>query len=365
MSVRSLIILLLATAAIQSCNQAAEQYHIQIDMEGAQGKWARLMALEGNKYVVFDSVQVVPGTAAIMSKGVEGVTTMYLTLENLPGSVQLMVENSSYTISGTMESPVIETESKAQNDLNTYNSELKPLADRKAELIQALRASTASGDQVRSDSLRQAYYQLNDSQDSFDSTYVADHPTSFASLLLVWNTYYLLDAEQLETALNGLDPSLRQMEEYKNMSGKLERMKAVAIGRPFTDFELATPEGGSLKVSDVHDGNVLLIDFWASWCRPCRIANPELVAIYHEYHDRGFDILGVSLDRDSASWVKAIADDNLVWNQISDLKYWDSEGAELYGVSSIPHAVLVDRQGIIRAKRLEGDDLRQAIESLL
>ncbi len=85
------------------------------------------------------------------------------------------------------------------------------------------------------------------------------------------------------------------MEEFNYMKGKLERMKVVAIGQPYTDFELATPKGGTLKVSDVHNGNVLLIDFWASWCRPCRIANPELVDIYHDYHDRGFEILGVSL----------------------------------------------------------------------
>jgi thiol-disulfide isomerase/thioredoxin len=139
----------------------------------------------------------------------------------------------------------------------------------------------------------------------------------------------------------------------------------VKIGQKYTDFGLATPEGGVLNISDVHDGNVLLIDFWASWCGPCRRANPELVEIYHEYHDRGLEILGVSLDRDSASWVKAIADDQLGWNHISDLKYWDSEGAELYGVSAIPHSVLIDRNGIIAAKKLEGQELRDAIESLL
>jgi thiol-disulfide isomerase/thioredoxin len=126
-----------------------------------------------------------------------------------------------------------------------------------------------------------------------------------------------------------------------------------------------TPEGELLKISDVHQGNVLLIDFWASWCGPCRRANPELVEIYQDYNSQGFEILGVSLDRDSASWVKAIADDQLTWSHVSDLKYWDSEGAELYGVSAIPHAVLIDREGLITAKNLNGDELRAKIESLL
>jgi len=90
-----------------------------------------------------------------------------------------------------------------------------------------------------------------------------------------------------------------------------------------------------------------------------------VVEIYNTFHDQGFEILGVSLDRDSASWVKAIADDNLTWKHISDLKYWNSAGAELYGVPSIPHTVLIDRDGIITARNLEGDKLREAIEALL
>jgi len=171
--------------------------------------------------------------------------------------------------------------------------------------------------------------------------------------------------EELEAALTRLDAPLQKMEEYTYMYGKMERMKAVAIGQSYTDFGLDTPEGEFLKVSDVHQGNVLLIDFWASWCGPCRRANPEVVEIYNTYHDQGFEILGVSLDRDSARWVQAIADDQLTWHHISDLEYWNSEGAVLYGVPAIPHTVLIDRGGIISAKNLHGDELREAIESLL
>ena len=175
----------------------------------------------------------------------------------------------------------------------------------------------------------------------------------------------MLDSEDLETALTSLDAPLHEMEEYQYMAGKLERMKAVAIGNPYTDFELPTPDGESLKVSEVHKGNVMLIDFWASWCGPCRRANPEVVAIYSEYKEQGFEILGVSLDKDAASWKKAIEDDKLTWPQISDLEFWNSKGAELYGVPAIPHTVLIDREGTIIAKNLHGDELREAIESLL
>ncbi len=145
----------------------------------------------------------------------------------------------------------------------------------------------------------------------------------------------------------------------------MEKQKDVAIGKPYKDFALETPEGEMLKVSEVHQGNVLLIDFWASWCSPCREANPELVAMYADYHEKGFDILGVSLDSDKSSWLKAIEDDNLTWKQISDVKGWECEGSKLYGVPAIPHAVLLDREGIIIAKNLHGEELREAIEALL
>jgi peroxiredoxin len=175
----------------------------------------------------------------------------------------------------------------------------------------------------------------------------------------------MLDVEELEAALTRLDAPLHELEEYKHMYEKMEILKSVAIGKQYKDFGLDTPEGELLKISDVHQGNVLLIDFWAAWCGPCRRANPEVVEIYNTYHDQGFEILGVSLDRDSADWVQAIADDQLTWHHISDLKFWDSEGAGLYGVSAIPHTVLIDREGIITAKNLHGDALREAIESLL
>jgi peroxiredoxin len=300
-----------------------------------------------------------------MSKRSEGVSTMYLTVDDGKGSIQLLIENAEYKITGNLEAPVITTNSKAQNDLNDYNDGLKSIRQELSEMRDAYLAAREGDDQVISDSLRDAYYAIYEQQDAIDSVYIVKNPSSYASVLALRGVFYNLDADELDEALANLDPSLHQMKEYEYMYGKLERMKAVTVGQSYTDFELATPEGGTLKVSDVHAGNVLLIDFWASWCGPCRVANPELVEIYHEYHDRGFEILGVSLDRDSASWVKGIEEDNLTWPQISDLKYWNSEGAELYGVPAIPHAVLIDREGIITAKKLHGEELREAIESLL
>jgi peroxiredoxin len=359
---RKMIYLLPALAILISCSKTPDTYSFQLDLAESEGKWVKLMAMEDRNYVAFDSILVEAGTPAVMSKAVTGVRTMYLTIDGTQGSLKLLVENASYDISGSMEDPVISTDSKAQNDLNAYNEKLAPITDQMTELVSQLR----SGNQAdKRDSLLTIYYALNEKKSAIDSSYIVENSSSYASVLALRGNFYTLDIEGLETALSGLDTPLRDMEEYKYMYGKLERMKAVDIGQPYTDFALPTPDGSTLAVSDVHQGNVMLIDFWASWCGPCRRANPEVVAIYSEYKDKGFEILGVSLDRDEASWKKAIEDDKLTWPHISDLKYWNSEGAELYGVPAIPHTVLVDREGKIIAKNLHGDELREAIESLL
>ena len=362
---RKLITLLLAVLVMQACTENKEGYQINLDLEGSEGKWVKLMSRVDRNYVTTDSVLVVAGEKAVLSGVVDGVSSMYLAVEDMEGAVQLLMENSTYTIAGSVEDPKITTNSKAQNDVNAYDKMQKPISDEMTAMVSELRKGPNPENSARYDSLREVYYSLYEKKDALDSTYIAENPGSFATVLALRSTFYNYDAEGLDAELTRLEAPLQEMEEYKFMFGKLERMKAVAIGQKYTDFGLAIPEGGVLNISDVHQGNVLLIDFWAAWCGPCRQANPELVEIYHEYHDRGFEIIGVSLDRDSASWVKAIADDKLAWPQISDLNYWNSEGAELYGVSSIPHAVLIDREGIITAKKLHGQELRDAIEALL
>ena len=365
---RKLIWIALAVITLQACNQSSssnENYNIKVDLEGTEGKWVKLMARVDRDYVTHDSALAEAGSPVVLTKGIEGVNTMHLTVEDLEGSIQMLVDNSNYTLSGTIDDPVIKTDSKAQNDLNAYNEKLKPISEKMSAMVADLRKGPDAENPEAYDALREAYFALYEQQEEIDSVYIRENPSSYATVLALRNTFYMLDADQLEAELATLDAPLQEMEEYKYMYGKLERMKAVAIGKKYTDFGLETPEGEILKVSDVHQGNVLLIDFWASWCGPCRRANPEVVEIYNTYHGQGFEILGVSLDRDSASWVQAIADDQLTWSHISDLKYWNSEGAILYGVPAIPHTVLIDRDGIITAKNLHGEELREAIKELL
>jgi len=150
----------------------------------------------------------------------------------------------------------------------------------------------------------------------------------------------------------------------KQYHQQVEVERKTAIGASAPDIALTDPEGKVRKLSSLK-GKVVLIDFWASWCGPCRKENPNVVAMYNKYHEKGFEIYSVSLDKERSSWLTAIAKDKLVWpDHVSDLKYWKSAGAAAYGVTSIPFTVLVDKKGKIVAKKLRGEELENKVKEL-
>lgn len=137
---------------------------------------------------------------------------------------------------------------------------------------------------------------------------------------------------------------------------EIEKLKRLAVGQPAPDFKAHTPDNKMVGISD-YKGTITLVDFWASWCGPCRKENPNIVAQYNKYKDKGFDVLGISLDDNPGSWLKAIDDDKLEWTQISDLKAWSSDLIDLYAITAIPTSFILDENGLIIAKNLRGNDL--------
>jgi thiol-disulfide isomerase/thioredoxin len=167
--------------------------------------------------------------------------------------------------------------------------------------------------------------------------------------------YYTVFSDKLKEA-----PLTKQMGAY------LTKFTATEIGEKAPEFEALTPEGKPLKLSETL-GKVTLIDFWASWCGPCRQENPNVVAAYQKYHDKGFNIISVSMDRPGAdaAWKAAIEKDKMTWFHVSRLQYWDDPIAKMYNVTGIPATFLLDKDGVIIAKNLRGKDLHDKLAELL
>ncbi|RPE12153.1 AhpC/TSA family protein [Chitinophaga lutea] len=190
-------------------------------------------------------------------------------------------------------------------------------------------------------------------------------PASIATVYILYRDYsYRLTPDEIDRYVQQLDPSLQQTQYVKVLRELTPVLRKAAVGNKAPDFTLAGVKGETVKLSD-HFGKYLLLDFWASWCGPCRRENPNLVKAYEKYKGKGFDIFAVSLDKDKSSWLKGIADDKLAWTHVSDLAFWNSAPAALYGVRAIPSNVLIGPDGVIIARNLRGEELEKKLAEIL
>jgi peroxiredoxin len=194
--------------------------------------------------------------------------------------------------------------------------------------------------------------------------FARQHPSSYLSLIsLSFVAGQEKFIEEVKRIYSGLAEKLKSYPLAKEIPIQLESSIRTKVGQIAPDLELKTQMGTSLKLAEFR-GKYLLVDFWASWCGPCREENPNLVALYNKYKDSGFEILGVSLDKAAQreQWIKAIIDDKLTWPQVSDLKGWDSQAAKRYGINSIPASFLLDPTGKIVCRNLRGKDLEEELK---
>ena len=207
-----------------------------------------------------------------------------------------------------------------------------------------------------------AYEEITAKKSNFLKKYISDNNNSIiAPYLILRELIYYLDLEELEEKVNNLDISIGESTYTKKLYDRIKILRNVAIGKTAPDINLADTNGNNIALSSLK-GNIVLIDFWASWCKPCRVENPNVVKLYKKYHTLGFDVYSVSLDAKKEQWTKAIIDDKLTWNHVSELKGWTSSAASLYGVNSIPHTVLLDNNGVIIAKNLRGEALEKKLD---
>jgi len=254
------------------------------------------------------------------------------------------------------------------NDENTqYDVAMKPINDAYDALEK--KQNTATPEQQKSEEFakenNKAEKALEAQEAEINKKFITDHPESYLSLNVLENFAYAADYVDIAPLYNGLSPAIKATEAGKKFGERMPKLKAIALGAIAPEFAEADTSGKMVSLSSFR-GKYVLIDFWASWCGPCRHENPNVVKAFNRFRGQKFSILGVSLDRPGAKdkWLAAIHKDGLTWTHVSDLKFWDSEAAALYAVRGIPQNFLLDPDGKIVAKNLRGDDLENKLEEI-
>lgn len=316
-----------------------------------------------------DTVQLLDeGDFSFTTKHKPGRDDMFaLLLEGVPAPMLFIAEQPVIEVEGTKENfPVAPVQAGRQTQwMQEYHLAYQSVIQ-KAMKLNMEAAQIEGDDEAGKEAFRQKAQAFEKEVMMTGLNFIKDHPKAHASLFLLMNELKSrLEDEHFIQLFKGLDPEVKNSRLGKSVAAEIARMEQSSkTSGEAIDFQQKDPQGKLVKLSSFR-GKYVLIDFWASWCGPCRMENPNVVAAYHQFKDKNFTILGVSLDKSRGDWLEAIQQDGLVWTQVSDLKGWGNEVAQLYGVRGIPQNFLIDPQGRIIASNLRGKALEQKLATIL
>lgn len=273
-------------------------------------------------------------------------------LEN--GKIRVIVDtNTNITVKGTPQNEV----------LSHFYSKEKSINDSGEAIIQKL-TSTASvkvTDALR-DSINTETRKVNEELKKNALDFMTENVNTMVGSHIFMSNFYRLSIDEKDALFTKMDAKSKSVKRIADIIADTEVEKKTSAGNSYVNFSQTTPDGKSVRVSDfIGKTDYLLVDFWASWCPDCIRSFPQLTAFYAKNKGPGFDILGVSLDKEKAAWINGIQKYGLKWNHISDLKYWNSEGAKLYAVNSIPTTVLIDKTGKIVGRNMDLNEIQNLL----
>ncbi|HPA86347.1 MAG TPA: TlpA disulfide reductase family protein [Bacteroidales bacterium] len=363
---KRILAILVMVLIVAACSKEP-RYVINGRIEGADSVTFLLQKREEGRMVTIDSAMALKGSFKMKGGAVRYPEMVLLTAAETRLRTSFYLENSEITITGKLDSLYAAeiTGSKSHDEYKGLVESSKVLNDRYTGLYNEYQIASQKGDTASASRLEKEALSLEKEMTALQKDFIRNNPASFVAPSILTSLSYEMEGDEIESFINAMDTAVANTDMIKDLKERVVKMKSVAIGQKAPDFTLNDPEGNPVSLYSKLGPKLLLVDFWAAWCGPCRRENPNVVKVYNEFNKKGFDVFGVSLDQKKDDWVRAIADDKLTWTHVSDLQYWNSAAAGLYAVNSIPANFLLDENGVIIAKNLREQALYDTVKELL
>jgi len=362
---RNVIAIFVFALMVFSCQMAKDEFSIKGSIEGVETGKVYLQKLVEGQPQSIDTADVVDGKFTFKGK-IEMPDLRLLRLNEQDYFAQFFLDNASITIKAKKDSlrNTKITGSPTQDVLQIYLTEMEKLNKDMMALQTKYQNAMSTGNTNEAEKAKIDGQAMQDNNLFYTKNFVKEHKNSVVSAYI---TLAMLagqvDGTELDSIVSKFTPEISASEYVIKLKEMVQEQKKTSVGVEAPDFTMNDPEDKPVKLSSLR-GKVVMIDFWASWCAPCRQENPNVVKLYNQYHAKGFEIIGVSLDKDKTNWIQAIKDDQLSWIHVSDLQYWQNAVARLYGVNAIPQTYLLDKDGKIIAKGLRSEQLAAKLNEL-